>query len=592
MAIAAFAPGARLWGVNHLAFYPLAVRCVILIGIALAMVPAVADWMLGRSRRVASAASAHGKLAATVVAAACFVLGFKFRSATLLLGDQNFIARIARDAAAAPGYRDALRHPHHVFPGTDLLYSMVARFCAHGLHIAPDASIRILVSAIGAILAYVWTLWVLRRYRTQGQTLLLPLLLATSGVVAMFCGYIEVYTPLIGVLVLYIVVAKRALEHRGPLWVPAACLALAAFLHTMALVLLPSLAWLILAVRRRHASKTLGKVAVWTCAAMVPLTALMRFVPGAANYLRPLFGEATAVIGLVHVADVANVLLLACPAIGVVIGSFLHRRPAPIDGNAVAHAEGGENSSFALLVAAPLLLFLVAFRSDLGVARDWDLFMPAGVATMWALLESRPVFLPERTVVSMTVLCAALTGAWVGINASPERSVARYRAIVSYDLPRIKDPGYAWETLAAYYREHNNTPEEIAVLERAVAASQNPRYRITLGRRYYARGDKDRAIELLGEALRSDPSNGDARQSLVLMLFFTRRFDEMLVLCDEGMQREPENPFYTYYKGRALAAVHRNAEAIEALRRAKGQNPPRQMAREINGFIEWLEEQH
>ena len=587
----AFAPGARLWGINHLAFYPIAARCAVLIAIALAMVPGVADRLLQRSRRFAGAASAHERAAATGAAVACFILGLTFQSATFLLGDQNFIARIARDAAAAPGYLGLLPNLHHVFPGTDLLYSMVARFSVRALHVGAETSIRILVSAIGAVLAYAWTLWVLRRYRAA-QGMLLPLLLATSGSVAMFCGYIEVYAPLLGVLVLYVVVARRALDRRGPLWMPVGCLALACFLHTMALVLLPSLAWLVLASRGRENSNMPGRVAIWTCVAMVPLTVLVRFVPRTASYLRPLFGEPTAAISLVHAADVTNVLLLACPAVAVVIGGLLRRQPPSRERNAVTNAIGG-NAAFAMLVAAPLFLFLVAFRSDLGVARDWDLFMSAGVATMWALLELRPgsIVLPERTVVSVTVLCAALTGAWIGINASAERSVARYRIIVAHDLPQIKDPGYAWETLAACYRERNNTPEEIAALERAVAVSQNPRYRITLGRRYYARGDGDRAIELVSEGLRSDPSNGSARQSLVLMLFYTRRFDEMLPVCDEGMQREPGNPFYSYYKGRALAALHRNAEALEALRRAKGQNPPPQMAREIDGFIQWLEEQ-
>jgi hypothetical protein len=596
VAVAAFAPGARLWGVNHLAFYPLAVRFAVLIAMALAMVPAVADLVLQRSRRLAAAASGHSRVAATGAAAACFLLNLGFHSATLLLGDQNFIARIARDAAAAttPEYRDSLRHLHHVFPGTDLLYSVVARFSARVLHLGPETGIRTLVSAIGAILAYAWTLWVLRRYRASpGQALLLPLLLATSGAVAMFCGYIEVYAPLLGVLVLYVVVARRALERRGPLWAPIGCLALAAFLHTMALVLLPSLAWLVMAARMRQDSNMPGRVAIWACAAMVPLTAVARFVPATGSYIRALFGEPTAAIGLVHAADVANVLLLACPALGVVIGGLVRRQPSSRERNTLANTVSGRNASFALLVATPLCLFLLAFRSDLGVARDWDLFMPAGIATVWALLELRPgsLVLAERTVVSITFLCAALTCAWIGVNASAERSVARYRAIVSYDLPQIKDPGYAWETLAAYYRERNNTPEEIAVLERAVAAGQNPRYRITLGRRYYARGDEDRGIQLVSEGLRSDPSNGSTRQTLLLMLFYSRRFDEMLPLCHEGMQREPENPFYPYYKGRALAATHRTPEALEALRKAKGQHPPPQMAREIDGFIRWMEEQ-
>ncbi|HEX6790049.1 MAG TPA: tetratricopeptide repeat protein [Candidatus Krumholzibacteria bacterium] len=594
VAIASFAPDARLWGVNHLAFYPLAVRCAILIALAVAMVPAVADRVLQNGRRLAALASAHRRVAAAGAATVCLALGLAFHPATHLLGDQNFIAAIARGAATATEteFRESLRHPHHVFPGTDLLYSIIGRYSVRVLHVGAEASIRILVSAIGAMLAYVWTLWALRRSRApQGQPMLLPLLLATSGAVALFCGYIEVYAPLLGALVLYVVVARRALEGRASLWAPAACLALAAFLHTMALVLLPSLAWLVIAARRRDHSRLLTRMAIGTCVAMVPLTGLLRFVPGVAAYLRPLFGEPTAALGSIHVADMANVLLLSCPVMGVVVGGLLRARAASRECDATP--PDARSASFAWLVATPLFLFLVAFRSDLGVARDWDLFMPAGVATVWALLEARPgcVVLPGRSVASVTVLCAALAGAWIGINASAERSVARYRAIVSYDLPQMKDPAYAWEQLAAYYRERNNTPEEIVMLEHAVATSQNPRYRITLGTRYYARGDRDRAIELFGQALRSDPSNGRVREALVEMLLLSRRFDELILQCDEGMRREPGNPFYPYYKGRALAASRRTAESMEALKQASRLNPTPQMAKQIDSLIRWLEEQ-
>jgi tetratricopeptide (TPR) repeat protein len=189
----------------------------------------------------------------------------------------------------------------------------------------------------------------------------------------------------------------------------------------------------------------------------------------------------------------------------------------------------------------------------------------------------------------MTALCAVLACAWIGVNASEARSIARYRAILSFDLPRMKDAGYAYEQLAAYYRERRNTQEEIRMLERAVAASANPRYRVTLGMRYYFVGEKNRGIELLEQSLRSDPSSTRARQTLVQMLFFSGRFDEVLSLCDEGMRREPSDPFYPYHKGAALDRTGRPGEALDALRRARTLNPPPDMMKQIDALLRRLE---
>jgi tetratricopeptide (TPR) repeat protein len=258
-------------------------------------------------------------------------------------------------------------------------------------------------------------------------------------------------------------------------------------------------------------------------------------------------------------------------------------KESPIDPTAAA---------FTALVATPLLMFLVAFRSDLGVARDWDLLVPCGLAGL-ALLRPGLARVPagvitDRHTASLVILCATMTCAWIGINASGERSVARYRAILSYDNAQFLDPGYAYELLASYHRDREDVRGEIDALEHAVGVSDNPRYRLTLGMRYYSVGDKERAIEMVERSLRSTPNDGRTRQTLVQMLYFAGRMEELERVCDEGIRLEPSQPLYYFLKGKALAAAGRNQEALDVLRRARELNPTGRMASDIDEMIRSL----
>ena len=596
IAIASFAPGARLWGLNHLAFYSVGVRVLALAVIAAGLIPAVADAVAQRARTLAHAMVPRRRMVATLTALVCFGLFIALPSATFLLGDTNYIATNARDAAAADAttFRASLRHLHHVFPGMDFLYSCTARLAGRVFHLDPLAGVRVPVALIGAAFVFALVSWLLRP-RTSSVDRLMVLLLATSGAVVLLFGYVEVYVPFIAALVLYMIAAYNTLHRGGALWKPAVCLLLASVLHAMGLLLLPSLLWLALfAARSRTASPRLSAIARWACIAMVPLPWLARFVPGLTRFIRPLAGDGAA-LGSMHLADVANLLFLVCPAIVVLVGVVVWNRFGIAREQRVkaAPAIDRADEAFSALVAVPLLLFLVAIRSDLGVARDWDLFAPCGLAALPLArlgLQRVPAnTISDRHTASLVILCATVTCAWVGLNASGPRSVARYRTILAYDTPQFLDAGYAYELLASYARQRNDVRGEIDALEHAVAVSDNPRYRLTLGMRYYAAGDKEHGIELVERSLRSTPTDGRTRQMLVQMLYFAGKMDELERVCDDGIRLEPSQPLYYFLKGRVLANAGKTQEALDVLRRARALNPSGKLGSDIDELIRFLE---
>ena len=84
----AFLPDKRLWGINHLSFYPMPVRLALIALSGVCFVPAVGRWISGFCERGAERLSVATPLSTVagvgVVAFTTFVV---FHASTLLLGD-------------------------------------------------------------------------------------------------------------------------------------------------------------------------------------------------------------------------------------------------------------------------------------------------------------------------------------------------------------------------------------------------------------------------------------------------------------------------------------------------------------------------
>lgn len=610
VAAAAFLPNVRLWGVNHLAFYPLAVRLAAFILIGASFLPRVGRAVFRRLDAVPQALTTRRRVVLAVVLSLVSLAAFvAFSSATQLLGDGLYTTNNIERGAKVDRevFAEVMKNPYPVYPGTEMLNLGLSRFASKVLHVPPLAAVKVLNACLGALLVFL----VVIAYRPSPshspatQTAFVALALLAGGI-QMFFGYIEAYTPLIFFTGLYGLTACRTLTQGAGLKGPAACALTAFVMHTLGLLLIPSLLFLVLWEKsgRKTTRRLLVQILVLAVAViavpwvLVQTTGAKRFVLSHAPA-----GGSYAVWSIAHLVDIANEMLLVFPAIVVLGGAaivaairVLRSRSAGGDLFTVLGSREFLSSpsfpefAFAAFLFVPSLLFALFFKPELGMARDWDLFTIAAVgpvALVFAVLgrlqssgdarKMTEIILPPAL-----VMTAVLTAAWVGINAHPARSVARFESILSYDHTRAE---YAYEGLAAYYQDEKDVTGEIRAWEKAIEVSPNPRYLYALGVGYYHVGEKEKAISALERCLRMRPTHDRARQSLAQMLYVMKRYDEVLAVCQEGARISPREGFYPFLMGETYVELGLLADALDAFDACRALNPPPEVAAEIDKLL-------
>jgi hypothetical protein len=535
---ASFLPAERLWGIDHLAYFPAPVRIAALLAVAAMFVPVIARPLYGGLLRAAGAWSRTGRtgaIACVLAGLGAIVVMHELQSATLLLGDAHLLAKSF--SAAERGNDtiimrsvDAILRKERIAQGTTLLYYGAAQVSEHAFGKSWVSGIRLLNCILGGIFVAL-VLWMARRARLGDEARLWLVGLALFGAsVELFFGYFENYTPLFFIAALQVLASLRVLRGTGRVaWVILAWLA-AMWAHVQAILLFPALVYVLLwrferqdtGRIERHAGRVLVLLLAAGLAAAYAMSPLRRYLllPGGNAERYGLFDPA-------HLLDVANVVWLLCP-VGIVFAAIeiaaRHRhRTAPqvqshpsraaMDAWLTRRAE----HVLCTMLIVPCLVFLFFFNAEIGVARDWDLFTLLGLGMVpWvlAVVQGTSV-LPRTSTAAALALSLVLGIAWIAINASGPRSAARFERILAHETAHVP---YALETLANWYRDAGRPRDGMRAMERAVALSGNPRHRALLGIYCAQAGEHDRAIELLSAEVEARPDNLDGWRWLALSL--------------------------------------------------------------------------
>lgn len=119
------------------------------------------------------------------------------------------------------------------------------------------------------------------------------------------------------------------------------------------------------------------------------------------------------------------------------------------------------------------------------------------------------------------------------------------------------------ERLAGALIELGRKDEAIPVLERLIAANPlDVRAYDQLYRLYDERGDYDKALKNVEQALIIDKGNLARQRDLMLLLLRTNRIEETVTRAAEARQLFPRLPFFTYVQARALTAAGRSEAAL------------------------------
>jgi len=393
------------------------------------------------------------------------------------------------------------------------------------------------------------------------------------------------------------------------------------FFHSLGLLALPGLVWLLLRPPEGAASPRRWRAMLLAPAVLLPLAAGLAHLAAGfdAGWFRHEILEGRnqrsllvalagphGLLSLAYARDLANWLLLAVPVSGWL---------ALTGARALARRRAEPGVGFLLVHLAGVLVAFLLMDRKLGVARDWDIFAPqaAAPALLAALVwAERPAPAGGRTRLLPSLSGAApwvallLLWPWLAVNASREGSLRRFDAVLAGFPPAQR--AYALEDLAKYHRDRGDAGRALAYYEACVRANpRNERTRVQLGAAYAKLARFEDAERELGEALRLDPGDGVAfdmrakvafnRQDFATALELSRRATALLpedadAWSTRGLAAFQADSFPEarqallrsvtlraevrtwYYLGLSCAALERWDEAVGALQRAVGSAEP------------------
>jgi hypothetical protein len=318
----------------------------------------------------------------------------------------------------------------------------------HGLWGWSDASTAYALTSTlcGGLFIYVLCLMADALGRNRVEKLVIFALVATSGAMALFFGYVENYTIMSLGVVLYLYLGVRCLQGEVDLVWPAIALAFTNAFDPATIVLAPSMLYLfwhhsaIGAGRRWRRASELARLALpfilVALGVLLLLTsgghgldALMgEDAPGGGDHrwFVPLWRTETrwehyTMFSWGHLRDILNEQVLTSPfgLVLVILGGVACCR------NPFSRRKRVSSLLLFLSIAAGFyLLFTLTWNPDYGGQRDWDLFAPAAfpLTLLGAYLLTRMIE-DKDELASVGLLLAAASllflGAWVYTNAQP-----------------------------------------------------------------------------------------------------------------------------------------------------------------------------
>jgi hypothetical protein len=608
VAVAAFLPERRLWGINHLAFYPLPTRLGLLGFIGLSFVPGIARGFHSFVLRSIGRLGYRGGrgvwtvIILAVVATAVFIA---LQSSTLLLGDgrlvaDNFKHAFMHESTLTTSSQAQILKNESIAKGATLVYYWFSH-AAHGLFgWQPLKAMRVFNCLLGGVLVLVILRIVSRTRASPELRMWLVALALTSGAIELFFGYVENYTPLLLFAVLYVASGFTLIERRSVRWlmVTLVALVLTMAMHVEGMLMAPSFVLLLIWFVLRRRGENLVGVAT---PVLIALILIGTYVAGTYTVLgRHLLrlrtsGESVGVLAPSHSADIVNEILLILPMFPI----FVVMAVAMLRSRLAADESGGLFSRqtewhFALLILVPCLVFLIVFNPRLGMARDWDLFAltSVGLIPVALLVLNRFLLNLRRTDVPLVaspalVMSAVLVLSWIGINSSALRSADRYKSILSYDETFGQ---YAYETLGKHYYDEGRLEDAIAAMEKAVSFSYNARLHILLGVYYRDAGRFADAAAILRPVLEQEPHNEKVRCEFALLLSRAGLYDELYEVARTGTEYHPENPVFHALYGKMLIGMGRIEEGVEELRTLKELDSSGELVEEVDRIIEELKQ--
>lgn len=367
-------------------------------------------------------------------------------------------------------------------PLTTLIHGLLYRLLSAIGFQTNLAELAYRITSVTAGMAALVLYFCFARKHAEGRIFwLLIVVLAGAGFNQIFYGYVESYGLFLAAVGWYLFLVREKTAETKPSFVPAILAGLAAALHGSGIFLFPSLVYYwkkryyfsTQAGLKRSAMELLCFSAIPAAALAIGLLLVSRPEMNKSlselpkSSLLPLWGGlwGYGILSPGHWLDLFNQFLLVSPA-----ALLLLLWAKPVKGTIKDPAE-----KILGLAAAGGMLFIFIVDPKLGTARDWDLLAWPFMSLLFLAVHRALVRKLEwRNWSVVAVISLWLFIPWVLVNASSERSLARYTGLLARDN---RSSAYGYENLAIYYRDHHHPEkEEWAYRMAAGSDSLNPRH--------------------------------------------------------------------------------------------------------------------
>jgi Flp pilus assembly protein TadD len=521
--ISSFFPAERLWGVNHLCYYPLWLRALImLIGFA-AFIPLVNRSLQGFLNKSVIPgfnflAEKRKNLGYWIIILLFVLFFYLFRTRMHLLGDGAQILSNANSGTLSVKWTQPLAIRIYL-----LVYGFLNKFS------------RFDAAAVYALISYVcgtvFIFFALRFADLLGKSvstkLFVFLALSFMGGTELFLGYAEHYPLFYCGILMYLFYSLKCLKGESKLFSPFLILLILLPMHFFSLYLLPSAIFLLVSAGGEgKTSAVLKTKRIWIVSPVliVIFASLViyfwKYGWYSLGYFVPIFSGSYyapdhTLFSLPHLLDLLNQQLLISPIGFLLLLIFLISRPKGMDSK-------DKEFQFLLIVSISQLFFNFVLDPGLGAARDWDLFAGVGIGyTVMALWIFSKMLLHPKTnylKLGLTIIVLVSTLPWIGINASADRSIRRFRNLLDLD-PRKSLSGHY---ILARHFESSGELEEMDREDRMVLQKCPEASMVAGGLKSLKKGDLEKACLKFRQALQIAPDFPEARCALGEYYIHTR----------------------------------------------------------------------
>lgn len=558
----------HLWGIHHLYFFSGHLGWILTIAALSLFFTPVSSLVLRPFKFLLqvweSSLRKIGKYRlSAAVGLASIPLFWLLRTKLFLLGDGYFILQIL------PGGQVALTEPldriihyqfyrllMHISPGMD-----------------PSLSYSLLSVVCGGAFVFLSLLIADRLGKNTFQRVLIACSLLTLGSIELFFGYVESYTLLLVGLTSYVLLSILHLQGKTSAIPPFLALIFSISLHILAIVFVPSFAYLVLRKARARQGRRPGVFGVLSLAACLGIICLAVWRFFIAKFegtgfsgllpLRPSPGNGFTLFSAAHLAEFANQLLLVSP-VGVatyLFFSYYALRFKMLRDPVV---------NFLLISSISALILAFAYDGHWGSA-DWDLMSFPGVffalagILLFVKLGARWSRFGNYGIVLMAVGLLHVVP-WVLVNADPQKSVDRYTMIATNDSHLLGARGGGMWRIARILEYAGYLREAEQVLRQGIARDPNELGCYTyLSRLLYFQGRYDEAKSYLERALAVDPNSAWVKFSLGLVCLETGDFRQAASYLEGIKGQYQGDPDFAVALSKAYLGVGRPQDARDIL---------------------------